>query len=75
MTLNQRKQILEELELHEDRLSSWEWEFVRDIRTRLEEKPHATLSDKQEDLLEKIHARRTRDEDPSGFDHGDYAGW
>lgn len=62
MTLNQRKQILEDLELHEDRLSTWEWEFVRDIRTRLEEKPHLPLSDKQEETLEKIHARRTVEE-------------
>lgn len=76
MTLNQRKQILEELDLHEHLLSSYDWEFVRDLRTRLEEKPHLALSDKQEEHLEKVHRRVMKTvDDPSGFDHGDYAGW
>ena len=70
MTLNRRKQILEELECDENFLSTWEWEFVRDIRARIREKPHLALSDKQEELLEKIHARCTAEQ----ADASDYLG-
>lgn len=55
MTLNQRRQILLDLETHDYLLTEWGWNFLYDVRARLEAKPHVPLSDRQEEVLEKLH--------------------
>ena len=49
----QRKRILEALD-NEDKLTDWEWDFINSLANKEEERSDYDLSDKQNEVLNRI---------------------